>query len=167
MLTVPKRLKKLMFTVYLGREAHQLAESLSQNQADYEKAEQVYLNTLAVYAVNFYLQCLGLSTDFSASQSRTSTSQSQLNVAVLIVKEQGKLECRYVVPGSDLVEVPQEALSDRIGYVAVEINQSMQEATLLGFTEKVSSQLFPLNQLRPLDDFLAYLSDLNRCKLQQ
>ena len=151
MLIVPK--KQLMFTVYLGREAHQLAERFSPNQGDFEKAEQVYLNTLAVYAVNFYLQCLGFTTDFSASHS-------WLKVADLIVKDKGKLECRYLVPGSDLVEVPEEALSDRIGYVAVEINALMSEATLLGFTEKMPSQLFPLNQLRPLDDLPTYLNQI-------
>jgi hypothetical protein len=149
-----------MFTVYLAREAHQIAEHFSQEQAEFEKAEQIYLNTLAVYAVNFYLQCLGFKTDFSAHQSRDSTRHSWLKVADLGVKDKGSLECRHVLPGSDFFEVPQAALSDRIGYVAVEINESMKEATLLGFTKQVTSQLFPLSQLRRLDDLPAYLNQL-------
>jgi hypothetical protein len=153
--------KTLMFTVYLAREAHQLAEQFSQEQAEFEKAEQIYLNSLAVYAVNFYLQCLGFKTDFSANKSRDLTRHNWLNVADLVVKDKGKLECRYVLPGSDFIEVPQEALSDRIGYVAVEINNSMKEATLLGFTKQVTNQLFPLSQLRRLDDLPAYLNQIN------
>lgn len=158
MSTVTK--KQLMFTVYLAREAHQLAEHFSQGQAEFEKAEQSYLNTLAVYAVNFYLQCLGFKTDFFVNKSRDSTRHSWLKFADLFVKDKGKLECRYVLPGSAFVEFPQEALSDRIGYVAVEINDSMKEATLLGFTKQVTSQLFPLSQLQRLDDLPAYLNQL-------
>jgi hypothetical protein len=52
------------FTVSVLRPAHQLAEKFCQHQSNLQKAEQVYLNTLAVYAVNYHLQCLGFETDW-------------------------------------------------------------------------------------------------------
>lgn len=153
--------KPLMFVVSLGREAHQYASDFSQNHTSFDKQEQVFFNTLAVYAVNNYLQCMNIETDLKASDSWDVVRQTLGDVADLEVKNKGKLECRYVIPGDDFVFIPQELQANRIGYVPVEINEEMSEAKLLGFIDKVTKEYFPLSQLRQLDDLPKYLTSFS------
>jgi hypothetical protein len=58
--------ESLTFTVPLSSSAHHLAEQFCRQQSNQKKAKQVYLNTLAVSAVNFYLRCMGVETDWKA-----------------------------------------------------------------------------------------------------
>jgi hypothetical protein len=150
------------FTVSLLRPAHQLAEKFCQYQSNLQKAEQVYLNTLAVYAVNYHLQCLGFETDWGKSDSWDSIMQTFLDVADLEVKNYGKLECRPVLPDAEVVYVPQEVWEERIGYVAVQLDESLREATLLGFAETVSAQELALSELRSLEELPEYLSQFKQ-----
>lgn len=150
--------KPLTFTVLLARPAHELAEKFCQNQSNLQKAEQVYLNTLAVYAVNYHLQCLGFETDWERSDSWDAIAQTFLDFADLLVKNYGKLECRPVQPDTEVVYVPEEVWEERIGYIAVQLDESLQEATLLGFAETVSTQELALSELRSLDELPEYLS---------
>jgi hypothetical protein len=152
------------FTVSLLRPAHQLAEKFCQYQSNLQKAEQVYLNTLAVYAVNYHLQCLGFETDWGKSDSWDSIMQTFLDVADLEVKNYGKLECRPVLPDAEVVYVPQEVWEERIGYVAVQLDESLREATLLGFAETVSAQELALSELRSLEELPEYLSQFKQAQ---
>ncbi len=152
----------LNFTVSLLKPAHQLAEKFCQHQSNIQKAEQVYLNTLAVYAVNYHLQCLGFETDWTQSDSWDSIMQTFLDVADLEVKNYGKLECRPVLPDAEVVYVPQEVWEGRIGYVAVQLDESLKEATLLGFAETVSTQELALSELRSLEELPDYLSQFKQ-----
>ena len=125
------------FTVTLVLSAHERAKHFQRYHSNPQKAKQVYLNTLAVYAVNFYLDCMGIETDWSASFSCNPVMQTILDVADLDIPKLGKLECRPVLPEDSVVCIPLEVLSDRIGYVAVRIDPSLREATLLGFSKTV------------------------------
>jgi len=149
---------RLSFTIPLARPAHQLAERFCQDQSNLQKAEQVYLNTLAVYAVNYHLQCLGFETDWKRSDSWDSMMQTFFNVADLEVKNYGKLECRPMLPDADMVYIPEEVWEERIGYIVVQLDDALKEATLLGFTATVSTQEFPVDELRSLDELPEYLS---------
>ncbi|NEO43641.1 MAG: DUF1822 family protein [Moorea sp. SIO4A3] len=146
--------------VRLPEAAHQLAEKRCQQQSNLEKAEQVYLNTLAVYAVNEYLQGLGFETDLESSDSQNSIMQTFLDVADLVVKNYGKLECKSVSPDAEFVYLPEEVWQDRMGYIAVQLNDSLTEAKLLGFLENVATNELPLRQLHPMAYFPGYLQDL-------
>ncbi|NEP34491.1 DUF1822 family protein [Moorena sp. SIO3B2] len=148
--------------VTLPEAAHQLAEKRCQQQSNLEKAEQVYLNTLAVYAVNEYLQGLGFETDLESSDSQKEIMQTFLDVADLVVKNYGKLECKPVSPDAEFVYVPEEVWQDRIAYIAVQLNDSLTEAKLLGFVENVATNELPLRKLQPMADFPGYLQDLPR-----
>jgi hypothetical protein len=156
---------QLTFTVSLSQPAHQLAEKFCQHQSNLQKAEQVYLNTLAVYAVNYHLQCLGFATDLEESDSWDPVMQAFLDVADLQVKNYGKLECRPVLPDAAMVYIPEEVWEERIGYVAVQLDESLREATLLGFAEAVSTQELSLSQLRSLEDLPGYLNQLKQPQL--
>ncbi len=153
---------QLTFTVSLLKPAHQLAEKFCQHQSNLQKAEQVYLNTLAVYAVNYHLQCLGFETNWTQSDSWDSMMQTFLDVADLQVNNYGKLECRPVLPEAEAVYVPEEVWEERIGYVAVQLDESLTEATLLGFAETVSTQQLNLSELRSLEELPEYLSQFKQ-----
>lgn len=151
-------MESLTFSVSLTLSARSKAKQFGSEQSNPQKAKQVYYNTLAVYAVNFYLQCLGFETDLDNSGSWNPVMRSLMNVADLEVKDYGKLECRPVL-ASAVCYVPPEVWSERIGYVAVQLNESFTEATLLGFVEKVETSELPIGELRSLDDLPKYIRD--------
>src|SRR3569832_686800 len=151
-------IKSSTFKVPLPQEAHSRAELFRRHQSNPQKAKQVYLNTLAVYAVNFYLQRLKFETDLSASESWNPVMQTLMDVADLSVKERGFFECRPVLSESRVCYVPPEGWSERIGYVVLHLNESFSEATLLGFGELVTKKELSLSLLRSLDDLPRYLN---------
>lgn len=153
-------MESLTFSVSLALSARSKAKQFGSEQSNPQKAKQVYYNTLAVYAVNFYLQCLGFETDLDNSYSWNPVMRSLMDVADLEVKNYGKLECRPVLVNSALCYVPPEVWSERIGYVAVQLNESFTEATLLGFAEKVETSELPIGELRSLEDLPKYIKDL-------
>ena len=161
-----KLLKSSTFTVPLGTESHRLAQQFSK-QHDRTKAKQVYLNTLAVYAAKFYLSCMGIETDWSTSFSWDPVWQNLMDVADLEIPNLGKLECRPVLPDTQIVRIPPEVWSERVGYVAVQLDSSLQEATLLGFTQTVSMEDLPLTELRSLDELLTHLNAIAQSQRTQ
>lgn len=158
-----KTTELLTVTVPLSFEAHSLAQEYGSSLSNLQKAKQVYLNTLAVYAVDHYLRCLGFETDWQSSDSRNQLMLKLMDVADLNIKQVGKLECRPVLPEAEICEIPPEVWSDRIGYVAVQLNPSLKEATILGFSQKAAAEVF-LSQLQSLEDFLVYLSNIEQAQ---
>lgn len=148
------------FTGPISTVAHRLAAAWSIQQATPEKSQQVFLNTLSVSFMNFYLECMGFETDLEASDSWNPVKQTLMNVADLLIKNLGKLECRPVLENAQFVYVPPEVQSNRIGYVAVEISASFQSAKLLGFFQDVSIDNLSINQLQPIDNLLQHLEFL-------
>ena len=157
---------QLTFSVTLSCEAHAIAQEYSKGISNTVKRQQVYLNTLAVYAVDNYLQCMGFETNWLSSDSRDYLAIKLMNVADLEVKNLGKLECRPVLPTAEVCEIPPEVWSDRLGYVAVQFNSSLKEATILGFTTQAQAEIL-LSKLQSLEDFLLYLSELEVAKSPQ
>lgn len=138
------------FTVPLTLEPHHQAEQFRQHQTSPQKAKQVYLNTLAIYATRFYLECLGYESDLTASDGLNPVQQMLLGTAALAVKDYGQLECLPVVDGETEVAIAPELHQDRIGYIAVHIDPSLRTATLLGFVTAAAAQV-SLSQLQPID----------------
>ena len=157
----------LTFTMPLTLKAHHIANQFRQQQRNINKGKQVYLNTLAVQTVSLYLGWMGIETDIEKSDSWNPITQTLADTADLVIKGKGKLECRPVLPGEQTCQVPLEVFSDRIGYVAVQFNQELTEATLLGFTSSVTVPEFPLEKLQPLDDLLEYLESDEQDELAQ
>lgn len=156
---------KVSFTISLSFEAHSIAQQCRQGISNPDKAKQVYLNTLAVYAVDNYLRCMGFQTDWDKSDSRNPLAIKLMDVADLEVKNIGKLECRHVLPEAQAFEVPLEVWEDRIGYVAVQLNPSLQSANILGFTHQAAVE--SLNKLQSLEEFLLYLTELEEANHSQ
>ncbi|MEB3359422.1 MAG: DUF1822 family protein [Synechococcales bacterium] len=142
----------------LSLKAHHLADQFRQQQSTQPKAKQVYLNTLAVCAVNEYLKNLGIETHLEAGDSWDTVVQSLADVADLTLPGRGKLECRPVLPDAEICSVPPEVWGDRLGYVAVQFDPALREATLLGYVPSVTAEELPLSELRSLDELIDLLS---------
>lgn len=147
-----------IITMPLSLKNHQTAEKFGQQHTNTQKAKQVYRNTLAVQAVNAYLEWMSIETDLEASRSWNPIFQELADVADLKVKEQGSLECRPVMPDAEVCQIPPEVWSERIGFVAVQLNEALTEATLLGFVPTVTTSELPLKDLRPLEELLDVLT---------
>jgi Protein of unknown function (DUF1822) len=160
------------FRVPLTAANHEIAEKFYQQHSEPRKARQVYLNTLSVEAVDFYLTCLGIKTNLEKSQSWNPALQVLVDTADLWVNRLGHLECRPILMGMETCFVPaqvwNDALSpagavpigDRIGYVVVQLNPDLTEAALLGFVPSVETESLPLEALQPIDELPAYLNHL-------
>lgn len=157
---------RLTFKVPLTLKAHQLAQQFHKQQTNSRKAKQVYLNTLAVYAVNSYLECLGITTDLENSDSWNTVMQTFANTADLVIKERGRLECIAVLPNAKFCQIPLES-QDRNGYVAIQFNQELTEATLLGFVSEITTEELSFNQLKSLEELLKHLDGLQKSESQE
>ena len=141
-------------SIPLGRNAHKWAEEFAAQQYSSEKSKKVYLNTLAVYAVNSYLTWLNIKTTLTGD-SWHEVLRTIFDVADLEVMNVGKLECRPILPGEKTIYLPLEVTIDRIGYVAVQFGEKLDAVELLGFipTQMIShsSENIKLNDLQSLD----------------
>ena len=150
------------FTIPLGTSAHELAREKAQavcNTDKYKnKVKRVYLNNLAVYAVDFYLKFLGFETDLEESNSQDKLMLQFKTEADLLVKNIGRFECIPVEENTADCEISPDASFDRIGYIIVELSASRREAVILGFTKTYKS-LINLNKLQSVDDLIDYLTD--------
>jgi hypothetical protein len=153
---------QLAFMTPINQRMIQTAEKLSQQQRNEQKTREVYLNTLAVLVVEFFCQCMGIETEFSKSYGLDNVIISLMNTASIFIKDKGLLECRPVLPKENFCEIPPEALSERIGYIVVEIDELDRQARILGFVESVINEKLPLTKLISLQDFLVYLNKLQK-----
>lgn len=141
----------LIFTVPLTQQQRQVATSCSQRYSDSAKANRIYRQILALYAVRFYTDCMGITTDITASGLCNPIEQLLADVAELPIPGLGCLECALVEPAiadpqtvynrADTLTIQSspEALSNRLGYVAVGFSSTDDEAYLLGFRDTLSS----------------------------
>jgi hypothetical protein len=150
------------FTIPLGSKAHEIAHQASQAiynpEKNPDKEEQAYLNSLAVYAVNYYLKILGFETEFEKSSTQNDLLLKFLTEADLLVTNIGTLECIPVQNNIEYCEISPEVWSDRIGYVIVKLSTSRREAVILGFSKTPLSKI-SWNELKSVDDLIDYLTD--------
>jgi hypothetical protein len=145
------------FELSIPLEAHRVAQRFRERQQDSGKGRQVYLNTLAVYAVHDYLQILGIAADLAASPSWDPLMQALSDTGALTVDNRGQLECRPVLPDADSCYIPPETWTDRLGYIAVQVDNALETATLIGFMPTVNVEEIPLQQFQPLENILDVL----------
>lgn len=114
-------------------EAHNYAQQFAAQQPNKEKKTQIYLNTLVVYAVDNFLKMFDIQTDLEVSDSWNPVIRHYHNVADLVIFNVGQLECCFVLPEQEEIELPPEVLEDRIGYIFVRLEESLQSGEILGF----------------------------------
>lgn len=148
----------LTLSVPLTLAGHHQAQLFYQRHDEPLKAKQVYLNTLAVEAVRTYLGWLGIASDLQASDSWDPIMQTLSDVADLELLGQGKLECRPVLPEAKTCYIPPETNGDRLGYLPVLFDSSLETATLLGFIScadvGAETEEILLSQLHPIVSLL-------------
>jgi hypothetical protein len=152
-------LDDLSLSLPITQTALRTAQQFAKEQPTPQKAEQVRLNTLAVCAVNDYLQMMGIPTNLNASDSWNPVLRLCADVADLEVTGIGRLECRPYRNSQPTCYIPPEVWLDRVGYVVVEIDEPSLEAKVLGFTKTARErEELPIRQLQPIDDLIDVLN---------
>ncbi|MGK7927141.1 MAG: DUF1822 family protein [Spirulina sp.] len=157
----------------IPRASWQIAREFARQQPNPQKAERVYLNTLAVLVMESYLQLMAIATDLKQSDSWNPVLRMSADVADLMVVGVGRLECLPVKldPTGELSReiplctIPPEVYLERIGYVAIAIDETRQEATLLGFTKTAGKGEICVEDLRSLSELLEHLAILAQPKV--
>lgn len=149
-----------IFIVPLTSKQRQQAKQFSSQQSHRQKIQQVYLNTLAVCAVKFYLDCMGIETEIAASDSWNPVMQSLSNVADLKIKNLGSLECCTVLSNAQFCYISPEASDRRIGYIFVQFDSLCKNAVLLGFVKTAARQSLHFSELNTLESLLKHLNQL-------
>jgi Protein of unknown function (DUF1822) len=150
--------------IKLKNEAYSYAKKFAGEQATVEKGKQVYLNTLAVYAVHSYLEWMDFKTDITQGDCWNPSIRAIFDVADLVLPGIGKLECRPVLPGETTINLPPEVMSDRIGYIVVQFEEKLDKVNLLGFCPLDNPENTPeeiqISELKSLEEMTEYLGDL-------
>jgi Protein of unknown function (DUF1822) len=149
-------------SVSLALTAHQEAEKQASQHRQTAKYRQVYYNVLARSTVDFYLQILGIETNWEESESNDKIWRSLLNISDLFIVDYGKIECIPFMASNDRIEISLEVIGDRIAYVFVELESSLREANIIGFLPKITRDKVYLEELEPLDNFPLYLDKFRR-----
>lgn len=138
--------------------AYQTANQFADEQVNLDKAERIRLNTLAVWVVHDYLNLMGIATDITKGDSWNPIMRMSADVADLEITGVGFLECIPCQTPANSYPVAPEVWSDRIGYLVVQIDDSLREGTILGFSPEVQNGV--ISQLQSWDSFLTHLDSL-------
>ncbi|MFM2061232.1 MAG: hypothetical protein RLZZ507_902 [Cyanobacteriota bacterium] len=154
-----------LLTVPLTAANHECAKRFASEQSSREKFKQVYLNTLAVLAVDRFLRWMEFETDLNAADSWNPIIRRFNNVADLMLPELGRVECRPILPTEDVMILPPEVIGDRIAYIAVKFAENLKQVELLGFlpaSESIEeSDIIDLADLQPLEELTDFLLNLD------
>lgn len=146
--------------VPLTTEAHEIALRFAAEQLTVARGKKIYLNTLAVYAVHYYLEWSEIETDLNSGDSWHPALHCLFDTADLVVPKVGKLECRIIEPGEIEIDLPSEVVQNRAGYIVVQFNEYFNQVQLVGFI-KASALANPdhivIAALEPIDSLVSYL----------
>ena len=129
-------------------ETRVIAHDFATQQATKQKAAQILHNTLAILIVKNYLEMLGIATDLTNSDSWNPLMRTYDNVADLNILDLGKIECRPCKKSDTSCHIPMEVWDLRLGYVLVQLDDSLKQATLLGYVPKVTSEELSIATLK-------------------
>jgi hypothetical protein len=136
----------------------QIAQRFSQQCPFDEKAQQIRQNTLAVCAVNAYLEMMEIPTQLEESDSWNAMMRMMADVADLKVPGVGSISCRALLPLDNTCYIPPEEWDNRAGHVAVRLDEAASQATLLGFSatigESAQSEQVALDRFLPIETLI-------------
>ncbi|MEL6929524.1 MAG: DUF1822 family protein [Cyanobacteria bacterium J06600_6] len=152
---------------YLPPQVYKQALDFASEQTTVAKAKQVFANTIAVHAVNSYLELIQVETELEKSSCWQKGQRTIFDISDLIVSNYGRVECRPVEPNSTFMTLPSFTEPNCRGYIAVELPVSLgnsdttpqiNEVKLLGFIKSTeiteASESVSLSSLQPLDNIL-------------
>jgi hypothetical protein len=132
-----------------------------------ETSVRVYRNAIAVLIVSNYCTMMGFDVDLEASDALAPALSLTLDTAHLVLTGIGAIECRTVDTDETHCQIPPEACLDRLAYVLIRLDPNSRQADLLGFVATVQNYTIPLAQLQTIDNFGAYLLQLETTKQAQ
>jgi hypothetical protein len=147
----------------LPEAAHRWAQIFASKQLDVSSGKQVYFNTLSVFAVDDYLQELGISTDLQGSDSWYPGLTTRPDAADLELIDIGKIECRALFGEDISIQLPESLPNDAIGYIAVRLNDDLNTATLIGYSPiltDIEARSIDIQDLQPIADLPNYLGKI-------
>ncbi|NEN89568.1 MAG: DUF1822 family protein [Okeania sp. SIO3H1] len=156
--------ESLIFRIPLSPESHAIAEQFAQQQISQQRAKEVYLNTLAVYIGQDFLNSLDFETNLENADCFNPVWRMAEDVADVIIPDLGVIEFRCVLPGEIGFLIPEFVRENRLVYVAVGFDESLDFCDILGFiclsdlTE--SDGYISLEILQPAENLLDYLMQL-------
>lgn len=156
--------KSLIFRVPLSAKIHALAEQFAKQQISQKRAKEVYLNTLAVHIGQEFLEGLDFETNLENADCFNPLLRMAEDVADVIIPDLGIIEFRRVLPGETGFFIPEMSRENRLVYVAVGFDESLNFGDILGFvclsdlTE--SDGYVSLEILQPAEKLLDYLMQL-------
>lgn len=146
-------------TIPLSERDRTVANHFAQQQLTETKANQIYLNTLAVLTTHHYLNLLGISSNLEQSQCWSVVNQFCADLADLKLPKFGFLECRPIIQNQNFCQLPLEVMDDRIAYLIIRISEDQKAGELLGFVANPQSPRITIEQLNSLDNFLVFLTN--------
>jgi hypothetical protein len=141
-------------TVALSPADHQKAMAFAKQQPNPQHGQQIYLNILAIQAVHHYLEWFDIASDLTQGDSSQVIEQWRTKIADLVIPEIGKLECCPVMPSQTAVLLPSDVLDERIGYIAVQFSEQLENVDLKGFlpfSANMASLEIPLSEFQPVE----------------
>ncbi|MEG4005411.1 DUF1822 family protein [Microcoleus sp. Pol11C1] len=149
-----------LLQIPLEQTARNLALQFASEQANPQKGKRVYFNTLAVWAVNYFLEWMEMETDIDGGDSWNPAMRAVLDVGDLVLPGIGKIECCPVQLGESAISLP-EVRGNRIAYIVVQFAEPFDKVKLLGFIPAVEIhdeiQEISLTNLKPLEELWDYL----------
>ena len=115
----------------IDQKTYNLALALASEQADLEKGQRVFYNTLAVWAVNHLLGWMEFETILDKNKSCNQVLQGALDVADLMLPGIGKIECCRIPEEETAISV--QVQDDCIAYIFVQLPDPLDKVKLLGF----------------------------------
>lgn len=146
-------------TIPLSQDAHDFARTRAAAQSSLSEASSTYLNSLALYAVEFYLQLIETPTASVPQAFEPTLALSLPSCFEVSVPGFGAIDCRAVRPTENALHVPPECWEPCRTHVAVRVNEALTEATLLGYRDRIQQTATPLGHLRPIEHLLDRLPD--------
>jgi hypothetical protein len=161
-MTILNERERISVTLPITTEVKQIADILAAQQPNIDKARQVWLNALAVGVMKNYFEMMNVPTDLRTSDSQSPWLCMAADIADLVLPGLGKIECRPVKVGQDSCYVPIESWVDRIGYVAVILDEAASRATIEGFLPNVGVENVPLKSFQPIEMLLKHIEHLSQ-----
>jgi Protein of unknown function (DUF1822) len=151
------------FKVFLSYSAHDVARKRSEGIPGAEATKKVYLNSLATYAVKYYLDCMSFEVE-EKDNNFYPWMESLVSAMYIEVKNIGKIKCLPVSRNAKSCNIPYEAASECVAYIFVQFNSELNEAQIIGFTPNLAP-IVALNQLQSVDSLLEYLTQKEQTTL--
>jgi hypothetical protein len=103
---------------------------------------------------------LGIATDLHSSDSWNPVVRLAADVADLEIIGIGRLECRPIALSDAVCQIPPEVWNLRIGYVVVQMDNSLQKGVLLGYSPTAAKGELSIASLQSPEALIDRLHDL-------